>query len=493
MCVVVKWRNGLPANLEVRTMNYEQSTQDRIWKTLVITGGLTAGVVGMTIMSAGASPPAVDDVDRAVGAAERAAAAESAVKTLRLEVAEERSSEAARQRAEALRASAMDFGPLSFPSVPDDWQAAGLDIDEATRNSRGELVQTLPDGSRVTLTIDPDIQNYAESLIKNRPVPHGAIVIVDPPTGRVLAMADHSRRDDDYTGLATNAGPPSASVFKVVTAAALLEESVLSRHDEVCYHGGTRRLTQRNIVGDPNLDNQCDDLEGALARSLNSMIAKSTYHNLSREDLENWAERFGYNQPIPFELPLQVSRAEFGDDPYEMARAAAGFWHTHLSPLHGALIGASIANDGVMMRPTIIDRYESPDGDLLYRSEPEVLREVMSPETARQLDDMMVATTQRGSARRHFAHRAAFPRQVTVSGKTGTLSDQNPFLRFTWFVGTARHNQWDDHPGVAIAGLMANEQQWHILGPQAASFALQHYFNTESARRANQDDAVVSR
>ena len=474
-------------------MNNHRPHQDRIWKTLVVTGVLTAGVVGMTIMSAGASPPAEAEVDRATSIAERAAAAESSVQTLRLETAHEETSEAARQRAEALRASATEFGPLSFPKVPDDWQAAGLDLDEATKDDNGNLVQTLPDGSRVTLTLDPEVQSYAESLLNQYPVPHGSIVIIDPPTGRVLAKADASRRDDDYTGLATNSGPPSASVFKVITAAALMEESGQGRHDEVCYHGGTRRLTQRNIIGDPNLDNQCDNLEGALARSLNSLMAKQAYHNLETQDLEQWAERFGYNQPIPFELPVEPSRAEFSDDPYEVARAAAGFWHTHMSPLHGALIGAAIANDGVMMKPTVIEKYESPNGELLYEAEAKVFREVMRPETAREIDDMMVATAERGSARRHFAHRAAFPNQVTVSGKTGTLSDQDPFLRFTWFVGTARHDKWDDHPGVAIAGLMANEQQWHILGPRAASMALQQYFTVEASRRAEEDEAIVTR
>ena len=474
-------------------MHRHQSKQERIWKTLATTGGLTLAVVGMTVMSAGASPPAQEQVDRATGVAERAAATETSVRTLRLEAASDEAANAGREQAETMLTAARQLGPLSFPTIPDDWVTAGLDPQEATQNEQGEMVQELPDGSRVVLTIDAEIQQRLDALLDATPVPNGSIVILDPPTGRVLAKAHTSSANSpyDYPDFARNASPPSASVFKVVTAAALMEAADTNPHQEVCYHGGRRGLTQRNITGDPQLDNQCSDLEGALARSLNSLIAKQTYHNLSAEDQLEWAERFGYNQPIPFELPVEPSVAEFGEDPYDRARAAAGFWHTHLSPLHGAMIGAALANDGVMMEPTIIERYEAPDGRVLMEAEPKVFREVMKPETAQKLSEMMVSTAETGTARRHFGHRAAFPNQIEVSGKTGTLSNKDPFLRFTWFVGFGRHKDWDDHPGVAISGLMANTPTWHMLGPRAASEGLRHYFNVESSRRAMQEEAVV--
>ena len=471
-----------------------QRNSHRALKTVWITGGLTAAVVAMTMMSAGASPPAGDEVDRAAEIAERAAATESSVRTLRLEQGSDAAEASGRDIGNATRHAASELEPVEFPAVPDDWVNAGLDLDEAERTDDGRLVQRLPDDSKVTLTIDPDLQGYLESVLNQHPIPHGSLILIDPPTGRVLAKADRSTRDSQYTNLATNSGPPSASVFKVITAAALMEEADRGPGQEVCYHGGTRGLTERNIVGHPDLDNRCDNLRGALANSINSLIAKETYHHLSRQDLLNWAERFGYNQPIPFELPVEPSTAEFSDDPYEVARAAAGFWHTHMSPLHGAMIGAALANDGVMMEPTVIDRYESPDGEVLYESEPQVFREVMEPETARQLADMMTDTARTGTARNYFAHQPRFPNNIEVSGKTGTLSDSDPFLRFTWFVGFAQHSQWDDHPGVAISGLMANDPAWYMLGPQAASMGLRHFFNTEEQRRLNSpDETVVTR
>lgn len=463
------------------------------WKILAITGGLTAGVIGMTVVTAGASPPPAEDVERATEVAERAAAAESAVRTLKLQSASDDAASVGEEQAQAMVSVAEELEPPTFPAVPDDWARAGVDLDEATRSDTGELVQDLPDGSRVVFTVDPEVQSYLQSFIEDRPVPHGSVVLLDPPTGRVVAMAENSRRGTEYQNFSRNAAPPSASVFKVITAAALMEEADQPRTKQVCYHGGRRGLTKRNITGHPDLDNQCDDLEAALARSLNSLIAKQTYHNLTRKQLLEWAERFGYNEPIPFELPVEPSTASFPDDPYETARAAAGFWHTHMSPLHGAMIGAALANEGVMMEPTIIDRYESPDGEVLYESTPEEFRQIVSADTADKLADMMTTTAETGTARRYFRHRRAFPNNVTVSGKTGTLSNKDPFLRFTWFVGFAEHRQWEDHPGVAVSGLMANDPEWHVLGPQAASYGLQHYFNVESDRRTATDEAVVTR
>lgn len=469
------------------------SDRNRILKLSGLTGGLTAAVIGLTVMTAGASTPADQEVDRAAEVAERAAAAESSVRTLRLDAAAGEAGDAATHHAEALLTAAQNFQPVEFPTVPDDWVSAGVDLDKAEEED-GRLVQVLDDGSKVTFTVDPEAQSYAESLLNRYPVPHGSLVLIDPPTGRVIAKADESRRDDQYTGLSRNAGPPSASVFKVISAAALLAETDMGPDTEICYHGGTRGLTQRNIVGDPNLDNRCNNIEGALARSINSLIAKQTYHHLTPQALEQWAENFGYNQEIPFDLPVEPSRAEFGDDPYENARAAAGFWHTHLSPLHGAMIGAALANDGTMMIPRIIERYESPDGDVLYEAEPEVFRQVMEPQMAQRLADMMTTTAETGTARNHFRNRRGFPsHKIRVSGKTGTLSDKDPFLRFTWFVGFGEHMELEDHPGVAVAGLVANEPRWHIRGPRVASMGLNYFLSLEEQRhQLHHRDAVAA-
>jgi penicillin-binding protein A len=458
-------------------------------------GAVTASVLAFgavafgTMTAADATPPG-QAVRKAQETAERSAAAEGSLRRLHNRISEDATGHG-KSRARFVVEAASAFRLLEFPSVPTDWVAEGLDLSKATREG-DRLVQVLPNGGKVTFTIDPEIQSFLLSMMRNVNVANGSVVLIEPKTGRVIAKASHSTGDPRFTNLALRATPPSASVFKVITAAALMEGVNHDPEEEVCYHGGLRSLTERNITGDPRYDNRCGNLQGGLVWSLNSLMAKLAYQKLTQDDLMQWAENFGYNQQIPFELPVEVSRANIMEEPFERARAAAGFWHTHLSPLHGALIGAAMANDGVMMQPTIIEKYESPQGDVLYTFEPREFRRVMKPETAKRLSEMMVQTTTQGTARRYFGQRREFPRDIEVTGKTGTLSFQNPFVRFTWFVGHARHKGWDD-AGIAVGGAMGNGETWHILGPFATSEAVRKYYEVQRARRAAESREVATR
>lgn len=92
-------------------------------------------------------------------------------------------------------------------------------------------------------------------------------------------------------------------------------------------------------------------LAEAMAKSSNVIFAKTALRWLDVPTLLSYGERFQFNRPIPFELPVQVSRMEIDDSERGLAMSAAGFGDVGLSPLHGAMIGAAIANDGVMMAP----------------------------------------------------------------------------------------------------------------------------------------------
>lgn len=472
-----------------KSMTYRRSPRHPFAIGALAASALTFGAMALGAMNADATPPG-QAVRKAQEAAERTAAAEGAVRNMRARISDDASTHG-QNRAQFVVQAASAFRLLEFPSVPTDWVAEGLDLSKATREG-DRLVQVLPNGGKVTFTVDPEIQNHILALMRNSNVPNGGVVLIEPATGRVVAQASHSTGDPRFTDLSLRATPPSASVFKVITAAALIEGANHDPDEEVCYHGGTRSLTQTNIKGSPRLDNRCNNLQGGLVWSLNSLMAKLAYTKLTQESLLEWSERFGYNQQIPYELPLEVSRADIMEEPYERARAAAGFWNTHLSPLHGALIGAALGNEGMMMQPSIIEKYESPQGDLLYTFEPREFRRVMEPETARKLSEMMVMTTTQGTARRYFGQRRDFPRDVEVTGKTGTLSFQNPFVRFTWFVGHAHNKAWGDQ-GIAVGGAMGNGEAWHLLGPYASSEAVRKYYEVQRARRAAQPPEVAAR
>jgi cell division protein FtsI/penicillin-binding protein 2 len=374
--------------------------------------------------------------------------------------------------------AASAFAPVAIPTVPTNWTEAGLDLAKAVRED-GRLVQVLADGSKIVFTVDPDVQAQLEKMLADNKVPHSGIVLMEPKTGRIKAFVSHSKHTPEIPDIAVKSTAPSASVFKVITAAALIEAG-FDPNKAVCYHGGRSYLTPENIKGNSRKDNICNSLGPALAWSINSIMAKLAYTLLQKKDLEVWAERFGYNSEIPFELPVEVSTAHFVDDKLERARSAAGFWHTYMSPLHGAMIGGALANEGVMMQPSIIERYESANGEVLQTFTPKVFRRVMQPETATMLGKLMEQTATEGTARRYFKQRPGFPSNITVSGKTGTLSNKNPYLGFTWFVGYASDSETKQD--IAVSGLVCNTPVWRIKGGFAASEAVVSYFNSLAKR-----------
>lgn len=446
--------------------------------SLGVLAALTIGF-SMTALSASAETPQ-QAIARAHASAKRSAATESALATLEREFPAQAQApimepvtEKMITPSEDVIAAGRKVAPLATAhTLPRDWIEAGLDPSKAEEID-GKLVQILPSGGRVTYTIDPTTQRSLEKLYSQYKIPYGGLVIVEPATGRVLAMISQTGPGkDDVGAVALEDIAPSASVFKIVTIAALIEGEKLSPSEKHCYHGGVRSLTKKNIEGDARLDNRCGDLSDAMAWSINSMVAKLAHKHLSKKELQSWAERFGYNQEIPFELPLKPSTVEIVDDPHERARSAAGFWHSTLSPMHGALIAAAVLNDGVMMRPSMIESYETPDGKILKRFEPEVFKRVVSKSTASTLKSMMSRTTKVGTARKYFAQRSEFPRDILTGGKTGTLSRKSPsYLGYTWFVGYGEDAKQSDI-GVAVGGLVCNEPIWHIKGPYASSEAI---------------------
>lgn len=432
-------------------------------KAIIFT--VSAAVVATTTVSFAQSPSEV--VRSATDRAQRAAELEGALVSLETDGGANRG---ARDAATLVVGAARSFRPVTLPGNASEWANVGLDISKAKREG-DQLVQTLADGTRVTFTVDPDLQDKLEKMLDARNVAHGGVVLIDPPTGRVLALASHTEHTTPIANIARKATAPSASVFKIITATALLESDDFDPDKPVCYHGGHSRLSAENIKGDTRRDSKCAKLDAALAWSINSIIAKLAYKNLDKDELNEWAERFGYNTAIPFELPVETSTAEFVDDPIERARSAAGFWHTYLSPLHGAMIGAMLANDGVMMQPSIVQRVEDPSGRVAREFEPHVFRRVMSPQTAHLLGKYLQKTTKAGTARKYF-NRRGFPNDITTAGKTGTLSNKNPYLGFTWFVGFAER----DGTSVGVAGLACNTPLWQIKGGYAASEGVRMFF-----------------
>jgi len=330
----------------------------------------------------------------------------------------------------------------------------------AKKDAQGRLVVPGPQGD-VPLTIDPALQAQLTGILSQYRVPYGAVVVLEPSTGRVLAMAEHSRAQPGMRGLATRAVFPAASIFKIVTGAALLEAGV-TPDNETCFHGGKRRLSEK-LLQDSARDGQCHSLAEAMGKSANVIFAKLTQRHLSPKALKHAAARFRFNRELSFPVPTDVSLAAVPEeDEFRFAQTGAGFGDVYLSPLHGALLASVAANGGVWKDPVLFE----PGAD----AKPQTAEQVLSPEVARQLTALMEATVTKGTARRTFRERGmGVPGAV---GKTGTLADRAPFRDYSWFVGFAPK----DNPKVAVAALIVNEPIWHIratwLGREAMRLGL---------------------
>ncbi len=363
---------------------------------------------------------------------------------------------------------------LDRHGVVESTLAGVLALDRMTLDPAGEhFVVELDDGRTAVLTIDPALQKAAEEVLARAQAPMGAIVVMDP-AGRVLALAGRRNAQPakpQAFELATTTWAPAASIFKIVTAAALIDAGV-DANRQVCYHDGYRSVEASNLRDDRGRDTACNDLTFGLARSQNAIIAKLAHKFLDRKRLTRFARAFGFEAAPRFALACDRSRATIPDGELDFARVAAGFWNTELSALGGAIVANTVASGGLRVAPRLLASVHTDSGtELEVHSESS--KRVISGEVARQVAKMMVETTASGTARKGFHDprgRPFFP-GVEVAGKTGSLTrSDNGFIEYSWFVGFAPA----DAPKVSIAVLLGNPARWHLKAHTAARLVLQH-------------------
>ena len=328
-------------------------------------------------------------------------------------------------------------------------------------------------------TLSPSLQTAARQILGSSHIPEGVIVLLDVKTGHVLAYASHLEHGP-LRDLAVEATAPAASVFKVVTSTALLDHAGLTPDTRQCYSGGEQRIEPVNLEEDPARDRWCATLATALGRSLNVVFARRALHDLKREDLASTARAYGFNEPVPFDVPVQPSKLEIPDDALGYARTAAGFWNSTLSPLEAAWMSATVARRGEAVRPSIVESVDDvASGKTVWSApEPSVVRRVSRESVEDGVAEMMEHTVNEGTSYRafHDAKGEAFLGNVAVAGKTGTLTDAEKQRYYTWFTGFAPSRPVPGVAQVAIAALVVNEATWHVKANGIARDMLRAYF-----------------
>ena len=338
-------------------------------------------------------------------------------------------------------------------------------------------------GAIAELTLDPRLQAATERQLRRAQIKYGASVVLSIPDGRVLALAGHSALDASLgpTELALRPWAPAASIFKIVSAAALIDEAGLSQATRACYHGGTSSVMPDNLIDNPRRD-RCASLAYGIGKSQNAILAKLAVRYLSPEQLARTGRALGFGETLAFALDIEPSHLDVPEgDPLEFARAAAGFWHSTLSPMHGALLAAAIADGGRMMTPHLVEPSDDDEEeDDASSAEIAVVppRQGVSANAAAAVAEMMAGVTRMGTARSTFHDRHGRQRlSISAAGKTGTLFGRTVDgpVGYSWFVGFAPI----ENPTVAFAVALGTRPGVRLRASEVARELLSEYAAAE--------------
>jgi peptidoglycan glycosyltransferase len=377
-------------------------------------------------------------------------------------------------------------------SLNDYLTAANANLTTVLERTLDKIKGTTVKGNDVVLTLSTKGQRMALQQLGNR---CGAVVAIDPQTGRVLVLASSPSYDPNLVegrfaqasrapeaecsqpaapllDRATDGLYTPGSTFKVVTAAAALDTgaarlSTTFQDPGYCEEYG-RRVYNYSDQGIPSGYGTVTLLQ-AIQSSINSVFC-----NIGKEigagPILEYAKRFGFYSKPPVELPEDERKASglyragqpwFPDDMNKVdpGRLAFGQERLQVTPLQMAMLAGAIGNGGVVMKPHLLEQVVSPTGGVVVTTKPQELGRAVSPDTAAAITEGMMAAVRSGTS------TAAQIPGVEVAGKTGTAESGVARVNTTSFIAFAPVGS----PRVAIAVFL--EEQSGVGGTTAAPIA----------------------
>ncbi|GGW62110.1 peptidoglycan D,D-transpeptidase FtsI family protein [Streptomyces griseoloalbus] len=367
------------------------------------------------------------------------------------------------------------FGANQLESI-EDGILTGNDDRLFFRNTLDMLTGKNKEGGNVVTTLNAAAQKAAYEGLKKQGG-KGSVVALEPSTGKILALASFPSYDpstiagngasdaeawnklqkkdnpnDPMLNRALREVYPPGSTFKVLTAAAALENGLYEDADQNTetplpwtMPGTTTELKNEG-------DLPCEDatLREALRVSCNTVFGK-VGSDLGNDKMLEMAKKFGFTEE-QF-VPVRSSASVFSEDmaPSEVALSSIGQFNTAATPLQMAMVSAAVANNGTLMKPYMVDELQAPSLDTIEKTDPEEMSKPMSAKNAQILQSMMETVVEKGTGT-----NARIP-GVTVGGKTGTAqhgvdNSENPYA---WFISYAKNS--DGSSPVAVAVVIEDE------------------------------------
>lgn len=313
------------------------------------------------------------------------------------------------------------------------------------------------EADNVVLTADADFSAYITERLGGR---KGAVVVLEPSTGKVLSMISgygfnpetvkdnwkelNTSQESPLLNRATQGSYIPGSTFKIITTAAAVEN--MQGWENFTYDcKGEEYFDGSKLVCYNSKAHGKVDFERAFALSCNTFFA-SVARRIPPEKMRETASKFFIDGSLDFELDYTRGAFDFPDDVSisQTIETAIGQGKTLATPLNMAVTAAAVANGGLIMKPYIVDRIETPSGRIVEKFYPKALGQAIEPSTAETIAEMMIECVNSGTGT-----PAAL--NIQVAGKTGTA--QNPAGDdHSWFVGFAPA----DEPEIAFAILLEN-------------------------------------
>lgn len=301
-------------------------------------------------------------------------------------------------------------------------------------------------GDDVYTTLDHQIQQTASDALGDR---KGAVVVMEPDTGKILAMVSKPGYDPNTINLdwdnlvenpeeawllnrATQGLYPPGSIFKLVTLLEYVRENPEGYRDFQFDCDGIYEEGEYKIQCFHQTAHGSQNLVQAFANSCNGAFASLGLF-LDGEKTNQTAKDLLFNKE--FFLPVAYNKSSFQiqdqENTWEILQTYIGQGKTQFTPMHGAMIGAAVANGGILMNPYLIERVDHAGGETIKRFTPTVYGSLMTAQEAALLSEMMraVVTDGTGSALRN--------ENYTVAGKTGSAEFETGKETHAWFVGFA--------------------------------------------------------
>lgn len=302
-------------------------------------------------------------------------------------------------------------------------------------------------GDNVYTTLDVQLQKIADDQLN---VHRGAIIVTEISTGRILAMVSHPDFDpneisDIWDSLlqsetssvllnrATQGLYPPGSTFKIVTALEYIRQNEDTFNDYSFRCNGSFRMGDNSIHCYHGISHGSVDFVSSFAKSCNSSFANIGM-GLDRELFRETLNDLLFDSKLPLTLNYSESRVSDLEEMIdsEMMQTSIGQGRTQITPVHLNMITSAIANNGVLMKPYLVDRVESAEGSVVKTFRPESYGSLMTEEEAQILREMMTEVVESGTATKLSG------RGYTAAGKTGS-AEYNDVKgdSHAWFTGFA--------------------------------------------------------